>query len=259
VRYLDVSESGAVTMAPRMKELRYARKTQWASYPIARAIAIKEAREQEESRDGIHDVRWSEAGVYSARGWLLQGFIEAKDGSLRPQSYEESAYCEGCHGGIGATTDSTFSLARKLGDDAPARGWFHASQRDLRGVPEPRRPDGEYEYTLYLTQTGGADDGRTNDEVRRRFFDERGTLRADEVAKLHGDVTTLLLPSTARALDLDRAYRAIVDAQSFDKGRDAVLVPDAAKRGFYEHVPIGQPTGVRQAVESDRSVAARER
>jgi hypothetical protein len=61
-----------------------------------------------------------------------------KDGSLRPQSMEESTFCAGCHGGIGATTDSIFSFARKLGGRAPARGWFHWSQRDLRGIAERR-------------------------------------------------------------------------------------------------------------------------
>jgi hypothetical protein len=50
-------------------------------------------------------------------------------------------------GEIGATTDGMFAFARKLGAGAPARGWFHWSQHGLRGLPEPRRKDGRFEYT----------------------------------------------------------------------------------------------------------------
>jgi hypothetical protein len=53
------------------------------------------------------------------------------------------------------------------------------------------------------------------------------------------------LPSPERALDLDRAYAAIVAEQSFVKGRDAVLAPAA---NVHEHPPIGAKTGVASAV-----------
>ena len=56
-----------------------------------------------------------------------------------------------------------------------------------------------------------------------RFFDDRGRLRPAEIARLHADIGTLLLPSPERAIDLDRAYQAIVREQSFVRGRDAVL------------------------------------
>jgi hypothetical protein len=248
VRYLDVGADGTVGMAARMKEVRYAKKTQWSSYAVAKANALRETREQDESRDGVHEVRWqSEIGVYSNRGWVLQGFIEAADGSLRPQSYDESAFCDGCHGGVGSTTDSTFSFARKLGDGARARGWFHASPADFRGVPEPKRADGRFEYTLYLNEAGGGDDLRDNREILARFFDERGAVRPAAVERLHADVSTLLSPTPARALDLDRAYQAIVLTQSFSKGRDAALV---ATDHAYAHVPLGGPTGIASAVVS---------
>lgn len=245
VRYLDIGADGVVTMAPRMKEVRYARKVRWASYEISRINALREAQEQDESSDGTRVIHWaSELGV-STRTWLLQGFIEGIDGALRPQSFDETAFCEGCHGGVGVTTDGTFSFARKLGEPASAHGWFHWSQHDLRGVPEPKRADGEYEYSLYLREAGAGDELRENTEVTQRFFDDRHEIRPAEIARLHGDVSYLLLPSRARALDLDRAYRAIVLAQSFDKGRDGVLVP---ARNVYTSVPIGESTGVREAV-----------
>jgi hypothetical protein len=248
VRYLDIGSDGVVAMAARMKEVRYARKVRWASYEIARANMLSEAQHQDESPDGTHDVEWvGEEGVFT-RTWLLQGFIEDRDGSLRPQTFEETASCPGCHAGIGATTDGTFSFARKMGAAEHARGWFHWSQRDLRGIAEPQRADGQYEYTFYLLQAGAGDEFRENTEVLLRFFDERRALRSDEVAKLRRDISSLLLPSPERALALDRAYQAIVREQRFDLGRDVVLSP---VQNVYRTVPLGEPTGIHEPAVSE--------
>jgi hypothetical protein len=224
VRYLDVGPDGAVTMAARMKEVRYAKKARWMSYEQLKRQAVIETGITASANDRTHKVEWfNEVGIPNEVGWYFQAFIEARDGSLRPQSMEESAFCQGCHGGVGATVDSTFVFARKLGAAAPARGWFHWTQHGLAGLAEPRRRDGQYEYTLYLQQAGAGDELRSNDEVTARFFDEHGALRRAEVDSLHADIARLLLPTQARALDLDRAYRAVVLDQSFDHGRDAVL------------------------------------
>jgi hypothetical protein len=262
VRYLDVVPDGGaagtraagthVGMAPRMKELRYARKVRWLGYAALKGHAAAEAIEQRDARDGtvqIYSER--ERGVANGQGWIYQGFIEDRSGALRPQTFEESVYCVGCHGGIGVTTDGVFSLPRKLAAagtpaGAPLRGgWFHWSQHDLRGLAEPRRSDGTYEYTRYLTENGAGDELRANTEVLARFFDDRGALRPGAVTALHADVSTLLLPSPERALELDRAYKAIVDEQSFVKGRDAVLAP---AEHVYAQPPIGQRTGVEVAI-----------
>ncbi len=248
VRYLDVGSDGVVTMAPRMKEVRYAKKVRWVNYETARADVLLEAQEQDESSDGTHEVRWeNERGIFTG-SWRFQGFIENSDGSLRPQTFEETASCAGCHSGIGATTDSTFSFARKIDGAGSDRGWFHWSAHDLRGIEEPKRADGEYEYTFYLRHAGAADDLHENTEVEGRFFDDRGALRPAEIARLHRDISALLLPSPARALDLDRAYKAIVQVQSFDQGRDAVLAPSA---NAYSDVPLGASTGLRRALVSE--------
>lgn len=252
VRYLDVGPDGVPRMSARMKEVRYAKKVRWESYPVAHAHAVRDARDTEESPDGTHLVHWQkEIGTFSDHGWMLQGFIEAADGSLRPQTYDEMAYCAGCHGGIGATTDSTFSFARKVAA-GPARGWFHWTQRDLRGLPEPRRHDGRYEYETYLSTALEGGDLEANPEITARFFDPRSlptpALRTDELARLRDDVSRLLLPSARRALDLDRAYRAIVVSQSFARGREVVLTPNSQ---VYARVPLGEPTGVSLATTAD--------
>jgi hypothetical protein len=250
VRYLDIGPDGGVTMAARMKEVRYARKVTFLGYGALKAHVDLETRVTETRPDRAHDVQWlRELGVSNGQGWLFQGFIEDADGSLRPQSIEESSFCEGCHGGIGATTDGIFSFPRKIGGDVPARGWFHWSQHGLSGVPEPKRKDGQYEYTLYLQETGAGDELRANDEVTARFFDDKGALRADEVAALHKDVTRLLLPTPARALALDRAYHAVVVEQSFDKGRDAVLAPS---ENVLASPVVGGKTGISRAIVAMR-------
>jgi acid phosphatase len=255
VRYLDVTRDGAVVMAPRMKELRYAKKATWLDSPELKVHAAREKVEQNESATGARRVLWEhDRGIYNGQGWLLQGFIEAADGSLRPQSYEESVYCAGCHGGIGATTDSMFAFARKLGFESPAGGWFHWTQRDLRDLPEPRRRDGIGEYSFYLQQNGAGDEFRANREVYRKFFDERGQVRSDAFARLHPNIAELLLPSAARALDLNRAYRAIVLEQSFSLGRDAMLAP--AQR-VWTDVPMGKTTGVRVPVPGSPLISPR--
>lgn len=246
VRYLDVGLDGAITLAPRMKELRYAKKVRWLSGADLERMVAQENVEQAASPDGVaYFVPQADRGVYNGLGWLFQGFIEAADGVLRPQSYEETVACVGCHGGIGATTDSIFSLPRKLPATSAARGWYHWSQHGLRGIPEPRRRDGHYEYTLYLAETGAGDELRENAEVLARFFDDGGRLRPAEIARLHADIGTLLLPSPARAIDLDRAYQAIVREQSFVRGRDAVL---AAAAHVYARAPVGERTGIDRAV-----------
>jgi hypothetical protein len=247
VRYLDVGKDGQVTMAPRMKEVRYTKKVEWLTYKQLRARAVTETLEQEQSTDGVREMLWArERGMFNGFGWMLQGFIEAADGALRPQWFEETVPCVGCHGGLGVTTDSIFSFARKIraGRDA-TRGWFHWSQHDLRGIAEPRRSDGQYEYALYLREAGAGDELRENGEVLQRFFDPAHALRAAALERLHGDIAYLLLPSPERALDLDRAYRAIVAEQSFRLGRDAVLAP---AHNVYALAPIGEGTGIARPV-----------
>ena len=250
VRYLDVGPDGVVVMAARMKELRYAKKARWVTYARLRGEAALDARITETAPDGTHRVDWQrEVGISNEQGWYFQGFIEAGDGSLRPQSMEESAFCVGCHGGIGATADSSFSFSRKLPSTAPARGWFHWSQHGLSGIAEPRRLDGQFEYTLYLREAGAGDELRSNAEITARFFDERGELRTSEVELLHADITRLLLPSSGRALDLDRAYRAVVLDQSFELGRDAVLAPSP---NVLTDPPLGDKTGIEHPVVAMR-------
>lgn len=116
-------------------------------------------------------------------------------------------------------------------------------------IPGPKRTDGAYEYTTYLQAAGAGDELRENTEVIGRFFDARGATRPAELEKLRGDVAYLLLPSPERAVALDRGYRAIVEEQSFTKGRDAVLAPS---KNVYDVVSVGSATGITKVLDHPR-------
>ncbi|WP_224364023.1 hypothetical protein [Hyalangium versicolor] len=239
LRYLDV-DGEQVRMAARMKELRYMRKMRWQTYADLELAVEAETREKAQQPDKLKTVLGDgERGVGTGTGWRMQGFIEDAQGSLRPQSVEETAACIGCHGGVGATTDSTFSFARKLDANSALRGgWYHWGERGLKGIPEPKRADGKGEYAHWLEQVGGGDDFRSNDEVQARFFRQDGTLKPEATKALARDISTLLVPSPHRALMLDRASLALVRAQQFEKGRDVL---------------VGTPPRVNSRLEQDGS------
>lgn len=222
VRYLDVDEKSTIKMAPRMKELRYAKKLYWLTYSELRNSTNTDIKEKDVFPDRLRTIIGNtEYGASNNLGWRYQGFIEAADGELRPQNYEENLYCIGCHSGIGAIADSTFVFQRKFGFDADMQGWYHWSQKGLKDVAEMKLADGRYEYELYLKMNGAGDEFRSNEEVQEKFFEANGSLKSDEVAKVHSDISYLLLPSVERAKELNKAYKVIVEEQSFIYGRDA--------------------------------------
>ncbi|WP_323773491.1 hypothetical protein [Alcanivorax sp.] len=247
VRYLDIADDGEVVMAPRMKELRYSRKTRWLTYFQHRELADDELKDAHDFPDRMEPVIGDiERGVGNRRGWRFSGFIEDNQGELRPQSYEELATCAGCHGAVGALTDSTYTMERKLdASQGFQRGWYHWNQKSLGGIPEPQREDGRGEYAFYLEQVGGADEYRSNQEVRERFFDEEGSLRPAMLAQLEGDISALVVPSARRALELNKAYLSVVGEQSYIRGRDAVLAPMV---NVHKEVEAGQRTAITEPV-----------
>jgi len=260
VRYLDAAPSG-VRMAARLKELRYARKAEWWT---PERLDYRAQAEAEEKADAPAEVRAiggdMERGAFNGQGWWYQGFIEDAEGALRPQTFEETAFCVGCHGGLGKTDDGVFSFGRRLGADTYQEGWFHWTQRGLEGVPDrPIHAGSGTEYVTYLEENGAADEFRQNAEARAKFFDERGRLRADMKLRLERDISELLVPSPGRAIALDKAYRALVRTQSFRDGRDVLL---GGAKQVHEFVPAGQKTELRAPIapgwEASRFIKAAE-
>lgn len=202
LRYLDVVD-GVARPAARMKEVRYMRKDRRLSYAELDLRAKREAREKEQNPDELRTIFGDEnRGIGTGTGWTMKGLIEAADGSLRPQSFEETAACIGCHSGIGATTDSTFSFARKT-------AWGPQALGKIDTAP-------------YFAAVGAGDDYGINDELKRD--------------------PTRVIPSPPRALALDRAYLAIVRAQSYIKGRDVFLAPPNVEKNVAQDAPTGITT-----------------
>lgn len=246
VRYLDVVE-GEVTLAPRLKELRYMKKTRWLSYFDRMDGALAEAKERADFPDRISMFFGdAETGITNGTGWRLQGFIEDAAGDLRPQSFEETVFCMGCHGGVGVNDDDTFAFPRKLGAEAYQGGWYHWSQKGLAGTPELIRADGKGDYAHYLETNAAGDEFRANSELIAEWL-ENGALSDEKAAQIGADIAPLILPSAGRALALDAAYRIIVREQSFTRGRDASIAPMDAT--VWREVEQNQPTGIETPQE----------
>lgn len=243
VRYIDVDAAGNNLLTPRMKEVRYAKKRYWLTYADLENMALKETKEKVTNPERLRTIRGNhEAGVSNGQGWVYAGMIEDAQGRLRPQTYEESVFCVGCHSGIGATRDGIFSFHRKF-DSAKAhqRGWYHWSQKGLKGVPDRIRSDGLREYAHYLKANRAGDEFRGNREVMDKFFEADGREKSAMVARLRDDVSELLFASRERANQLNKAYWLIVREQSFVEGRDATVAPVA---NVHRQVAEGQKTGI---------------
>ena len=251
VRYLALDAEGRAQAAPRMKELRYARKHHYKTYSVLIDQAQREAKEEALNPDRPElFVGDAERGLSNALGWVYQGFIEDGDGELRPQDYEETLFCMGCHSGISATDDGAFTFGRKH-EHGPAHGYYAMGTAPAADAawPDPPRRDGLPEYATYLRNNHAGDEYRANDEVLHKFFDAEGAERPAAFAQLARDVRSLLLPSAARALLLDKAYWLLVKEQSFTRGRDALLAPAV---NVLSSVKAGEPTGVTHALAAPR-------
>jgi len=66
---------------------------------------------------------------------------------------------------------------------------------------------------------------------------------------LSRDLSTLLLPSPARALALDKAYLLLVREQSYIRGRDAMLEPAT---NVYREIAPDAPTGIAEPLPAPR-------
>jgi hypothetical protein len=257
VRYIDWDDSkDQIALSARMKELRYAKKYAWKRYGEIERTARSELLESlsldnSEAKLALFKGGYEE-GFRNQIGWVYQGFIENKEGRLRPQTHEETISCMGCHSHLGATTDSTFAFARKFEGnkkDQNEYGWGHWSQKGLTGIKEPvveyLNHGMQYEYTFYLNQNHSANEFRNNDEVQKKFFDENGTVKQDMIRSLHDDISILLYPSKERALALNKGYKAIVEEQSYIFGRDTHILP---MNHVHEEIKKGELTGIKEPV-----------
>ena len=216
VRYLGFDQQGDVTGSTRMKEVRYMKK--WRNYPKAVMARFYEEEAFEKEAGNLPGfTHLGDYGLDNDSGWSIQGFIENKNGNLRVASFEENTFCMGCHSSIGSTIDKTFSFARKVDG---AAGWGYIN---LKGMPDaPNQGETQGEIITYFQRAGGGDEFRSNPEMFQRWFTEDGQV--DQQAIQGRDVYSLITPSKQRALMLNKAYKLIVEDQSFIYGRDATYL-----------------------------------
>lgn len=217
VRYVGVANHDAIVIPPRMKELRYMRKVVALPRDVLESKYANERKEKLLGELPVFVNRHDE-GFDNGQGWYIGGFIEDYDGELRPQSYEETAFCMGCHSAIGSTIDSNFSFTRKVDG---AAGWKYINLHGMPDAPSRAEPGGE--ILNYLKRSGGGNELRENPEMVARWYGDNGAVLEEKVRA--ADVYTLITPSVRRALDLNKAYTHIVRHQSFIDGRDATSSP----------------------------------
>jgi hypothetical protein len=220
VRYLDPDASGGASV--RLKELRYGRKVMF----VDDGGLLHAYEEDQEERERGRPPQYAGSGLVGYRnafGWQWQGFIEDARGRLRAQTDEEHQPCMGCHTSLGVTADQTFAFARKV---PGADGWRPQDLRGQRDVPLVGHDAPE--VLTYFRRALAGDELRANREMLTRYF--RGDAVDEGAVRAAPDLFTLLYPSRARALDLNRAYLGIVRAQSFYAGRDVALAPPAMHR-----------------------------
>ena len=242
VRYIGIKDDNSgIKLANRMKELRYAKKVSWNNYSQLSNAANAEIKEKDAFPDRLRNISGNiESGLDTGLGWIYQGFIEDKEGHLRPQSYEETLSCIGCHSGIGAITDSTFAFPRK--NNSYNRGWYHWSQKDLTGLKDRILENGKGEYAYYLENNGAGDEFRANEEIKSKFFDTNGDLIQSEIKKMADDITYLINPSIQRAIKLNKAYKIIVNEQSYIYGKDIHI--GSLEEKVHKEVEIDKSTGI---------------
>ena len=235
VRYLGIAEDGGIHNSTRMKEVRYMKR--WLESTPAQLKIWYDAENAEKEKGELPAYRnMGHRGLATPMGWQLSGFIEDKHGRLRFNTFEETMFCMGCHNSIGSTIDKTFSFARKVDG---VSGWSYIN---LRGMPDaPSVGDGKEiagEIATYLERSGGGSEFRNNDEMEKRFYHADGSIDKEAIAKAR-DVYELITPSRARALQLNKAYKAIVEQQSYLYGRDATVTPP---KNVYAQIDETAPT-----------------
>ncbi|MBL4823557.1 MAG: hypothetical protein JKX90_08575 [Colwellia sp.] len=216
VRYIGVDKQGKTYIPKRMKELRYMTKTKLLNNSDIDSAYRRERKEKLDEQLPNY-IRVKDRGFNNKFGWLIQGYIEDYSGELRPQSYEETFFCMGCHSAIGTTIDQTFAFPRKVTGKA---GWGYINLKGMKDAPSKGQQEGE--ILQYLQINGGGNEFRENIEMFTKWYNEDGTVDKEKVKK--ADVFELITPSKQRAYDLNKAYTHIVRTQSYIHGRDANIV-----------------------------------
>jgi hypothetical protein len=161
--------------------------------------------------------------------WQYQGFIEDRAGWLRPQTHQELVFCVGCHSGIGATTDSNFSFARKLsaGDVEYFAGYTGKSLDKGRSRAVPYEGESANLKSIVDGYATYLEENHALNDYRSLNYDVHLPVDKQEIG-------SLLWPDAENAKLMNKAYRVIVQEQSYTRGRDANVSPLPTIRREFE-------------------------
>lgn len=238
VRYIGTDEENGIYNAPRMKELRYMIKKQ--SYhesgdalDKSELAFLYDLEWQEKSKGWLPQYNsLLEKGIDNKYGWWIQGFIEDENGDLRPQSYEETFFCMGCHTTLGTTIDQTFSFARKIDG---AKGWGYIDLKSMIDAPNVGESEGE--ILTYFKRVGGGNEFRIKNDIHDKFYTD-GVLDVDKVKEVDS-VYELITPTHKSALKMNKAYKVLVESQDFIHGRDGNAAPvENVYKNIDESTPV---------------------
>jgi len=238
VRYIGTDEENGIYNAPRMKELRYMIKKQ--SYhesgdalDKSELAFLYDLEWQEKSKGWLPQYNsLLEKGIDNKYGWWIQGFIEDENGDLRPQSYEETFFCMGCHTTLGTTIDQTFSFARKIDG---AKGWGYIDLKSMIDAPNIGKSEGE--ILTYFKRVGGGNEFRIKNDIHDKFYTD-GVLDVDKVKEVDS-VYELITPTHKSALKMNKAYKVLVESQDFIHGRDGNAAPvENVYKNIDESTPV---------------------
>lgn len=219
VRYIGLDQDNKPYNAPRMKEVRYMKKIQFKNRASLSTAYYREEKEKDEEKLPT-TIQIGDRGIDNGFGWIINGYIEDKNGELRQQHEQELAYCNGCHKTVGSTFDQTFSFARKL---EGKNGWGYIDLTKITDTPNNGQTAGE--YLTYMERINGGDEFRQNGEMKKRWFDSDGRINKEKITAATS-IYELIMPSPSRAIRLNKAYKTIVDQQSYIFGRDANISPN---------------------------------
>ncbi|HEX7028015.1 MAG TPA: hypothetical protein VF268_12300 [Gammaproteobacteria bacterium] len=218
VRYVGTGDNNEIVNSRRIKEVRYMHKQFMMPKFVLDQLYREELYEKEQGYLPGY-INRGHQGLDNEMGWVIHGFIENRQGRLRVATFEENLFCMGCHTSIGATIDKTFSFPRKIDG---AQGWGYVNLKGMPDVPNAGETKGE--ILTYLERVGGGGEFRSNEEMARRWLKNDGRVDAKKIAAAK-DVYELITPSRERALELNKAYRVIVEDQDYILGRDATVKP----------------------------------
>ena len=236
VRYLGINDDGSIYNAKRMKEVRYMKKHNFMSRNRLKGAYMLETKEKM-AESLPKTIYLGDRGIDNGFGWTINGYIEDEFGDLRAQHKQELTFCNGCHKTVGSTLDQTFSFPRKVDG---AEGWGYIDLTKMADVPTKGSNQGE--FLTYFERVGGGDEFRQNKEMIAKWFNDDGSVNREKVQSADS-VYDLIMPSKARALDLNKAYLSIVKEQSYIFGRDANL---SSATNVLQHIDSEQPPLLEQ-------------